>query len=101
MVKNGNPRKINYADKHLTKKQQDIWYYKDPVYPIYPTEKNLDMLKYIVANSSNPDSVVLDCFVAQVQRYMPPRRWDDNGLALTNRKLPSMLQKTYWATEFV
>lgn len=60
--KNGNPRKINYADKHLTKKQQDIWYYKDPVYPIYPTEKNLDMLKYIVANSSNPDSVVLDCF---------------------------------------
>lgn len=58
----GNPRKINFAMDHLTKKQQDIWEYKDPAYPIYPTEKNLDMLKYIVQNSSNPDSIVLDCF---------------------------------------
>lgn len=59
---NGNPRKINYADEHLTKKQQDIWEYKDPTYPIYPTEKNLDMLKYIVTNSSSSNSIVLDCF---------------------------------------
>lgn len=58
----GNPRKINYADDHLTKKQQDIWEYKDPAYPTYPTEKNMDMLKYIVQNSSNEDSIVLDCF---------------------------------------
>lgn len=59
---NGNPRKINYADEHLTKKQQDIWEYKDPAYPAYPTEKNSEMLEYIVANSSNPNSIVLDCF---------------------------------------
>ena len=59
---NGNPRKINYADDHLTKKQQDIWVYKDPQRPVYPTEKNLEMLKYIVANSSRPDSIVMDCF---------------------------------------
>lgn len=59
---NGNPRKINYADEHLTKKQQDIWEYKDPVYPTYPTEKNLKMLEYIVANSSGPKSIVMDCF---------------------------------------
>ncbi len=59
---NGNPRKINYADEHLTKKAQDIWDFKDPAYPLYPTEKNLDMLKLIVSNSSNPGSTVLDCF---------------------------------------
>ncbi|MDE6020095.1 MAG: site-specific DNA-methyltransferase [Ruminococcus sp.] len=59
---NGNPRKINYADEHLTKKQQDIWEYKDPAYPIYPTEKNLDMLKYIINNSSEEGSIVMDCF---------------------------------------
>ena len=41
----GNPRKINYADDHMTKKAQDIWEFKDPSYPIYPTEKNLDLLK--------------------------------------------------------
>ena len=28
----------------------------------YPTEKNLDMLKMIVAASSNPGDIVLDCF---------------------------------------
>ncbi|MBP3473562.1 MAG: site-specific DNA-methyltransferase [Alistipes sp.] len=60
--KNGNPRKINYADDHLTKKAQDIWEYKDPTNPIYPTEKNLDMLKFIIEASSNPNSIVMDCF---------------------------------------
>lgn len=39
--RNGNPRKINYADEHLTKKVQDIWEFKDPTSPIYPTEKSL------------------------------------------------------------
>ena len=59
---NGNPRKINYADDHMTKKAQDIWEFKDPTYPMYPTEKNLDMLKFIVGASSNEGSIVMDCF---------------------------------------
>ena len=59
---NGNPRKINYADDHMTKKAQDIWEFKDPSYPMYPTEKNLDMLKFIIGASSNEDSIVMDCF---------------------------------------
>ncbi len=60
--KTGNPRKINYADDHFRKKAQDIWDFKDPVKPIYPTEKNLDMLKFIIEASSNSDSIVMDCF---------------------------------------
>lgn len=59
---NGNPRRINYADEHLTKKAQDIWVFKDPAYPTYPTEKNLDMLKFIIEASSAPGSIVMDCF---------------------------------------
>ena len=59
---NGNPRRINYADESGGKKVQDIWDYKDPQYPIYPTEKNLDMLKMIVEASSDEDSIVMDCF---------------------------------------
>lgn len=59
---NGNPRKINYADEMLGKKVQDIWEYKDPVYPEYPTQKNEDMLRFIVEASSLPESIVLDCF---------------------------------------
>ncbi|NLK13873.1 MAG: site-specific DNA-methyltransferase, partial [Spirochaetales bacterium] len=55
--KNGVPRKIIYADEHAGKKLQDIWEFKDPQYPTYPTEKNLQLLKTIVAASSNEESI--------------------------------------------
>jgi adenine-specific DNA-methyltransferase len=58
----GNPRKIIFADEREGKRVQDIWEYKDPQYPDYPTEKNSDMLDLIVRTSSNVDSIVLDCF---------------------------------------
>ena len=59
---NGNPRKIIYADERQGKRVQDIWEFKDPQYPDYPTEKNADMLDLIVKTSSNANSIVLDCF---------------------------------------
>lgn len=58
----GNPRIIKFADEHKGKKIQDIWEFKDPQYPIYPTEKNLEMLEMIVKQSSNKNSWVMDCF---------------------------------------
>ena len=60
----GNPRKKIYADDYIKKKKkrQDIWEFKDPAYPKYPTEKNLEMLKVIVKASSNPNDIILDCF---------------------------------------
>lgn len=60
--RSGVPRKIIYEDERTSKKAQDIWEFKDPQYPRYPTEKNLDMLKFIVATSSDEDGIVLDCF---------------------------------------
>ena len=60
--KNGVPRKIIYADEKEGKKMQDIWEYKDPQYPQYPTEKNIELLKNIIMASSNEDSYVLDFF---------------------------------------
>lgn len=60
---NGNPRKIVYADTSEGKRVQDIWMdYKDPQYPIYPTEKNIDFIKLIIKTSSNKDSIVMDPF---------------------------------------
>ncbi len=45
------------------KRVQDIWLdYKDPQYPIYPTEKNIDFIKLIIKTSSNIDSLILDPF---------------------------------------
>ncbi len=60
--KNGVPRKKIYADEMRGKKLQDVWEFKDPQYPNYPTEKNLEMLKVIVGASSNENDIVLDCF---------------------------------------
>ena len=59
---NGVPRKKIYADESNGKKMQDIWEFKDPQYPRYPTEKNLDMLKFIVKSSSNEGDLIMDCF---------------------------------------
>lgn len=60
----GNPRKIVYAKDHAGVKTQDVWEYKDKglSYSDYPTQKNIDLLNRIILNSSNPGSIVLDCF---------------------------------------
>ena len=60
----GNPRKKIYAADIVRagKKRQDIWAFKDPPYPSYPTEKNLQLLETIVLASSSPGDLVLDCF---------------------------------------
>lgn len=58
----GNPRKIIFADEREGKRVQDIWEYKAPQYPKYPTEKNSDLLDLIIRTSSKQNSIVLDCF---------------------------------------
>jgi len=60
----GNPRKIIFAKDHKGKKVQDVWEFKDRglSYVNYPTQKNHDMLKRIISNSSHENSIVLDCF---------------------------------------
>lgn len=58
----GNPRLKVYADVVSERGVllQDVWEFKDPQYPTYPTEKNLEMLETIVKTSSNPGDLVLD-----------------------------------------
>ena len=58
----GNPRKIQYADESAGKLPQDVWLYKDPQRPAYPTQKNARMLERIIRTSSNPGDTVLDCY---------------------------------------
>ena len=59
---NGNPRKKIFYDEQEGKRMQDIWEYKDPQYPVYPTEKNADLLDVIIKTSSHENSIILDCF---------------------------------------
>jgi adenine-specific DNA-methyltransferase len=60
----GVPRKKIYAAEFVKKgkKRQDVWEFKDPAYPEYPTEKNLEMLKTIIQASSSPNDIVMDAF---------------------------------------
>jgi len=63
--KTGNPRKIVFAEEKIKngKKLQDIWEYKDPQYPIYPTQKNRELLDLIISTSSDEGDLVMDCFL--------------------------------------
>lgn len=85
----GNPRKIIYADEREGKRVQDIWKFKDPQYPVYPTEKNADLLDLIIRTSSDKDSIVLDCFCGSGTTLKSAsangRRWigiDVSGVAI-------------------
>ena len=81
---NGNPRKIIYADEKEGKKVQDIWEFKDPQYPLYPTEKNLDMLKLIVEMSSNKNSIVLDFFCGSGTTLVAAEALGRNWIGIDN-----------------
>jgi len=95
----GNPRKIIYADEREGKRVQDVWEYKDPQYPIYPTEKNAEMLDLIIRTSSNPGSIVLDCFCGSgttlKSAHLNHRKWigidqSEHAIRATIAKLASI-----------
>jgi len=85
----GNQRKKIYADEREGKRVQDIWENKDPQYPVYPTEKNADLLDLIIKTSSNKNSYVLDCFCGSgttlKSAHLLNRKWigiDQSELAI-------------------
>jgi adenine-specific DNA-methyltransferase len=82
--KNGVPRKKIFANekKRTGKKLQDILDFKDPQYPIYPTEKNLDLLKLIVNTSSDPNSLILDCFAGSGTTLIAARDLGRNWIGI-------------------
>lgn len=80
--KNDVPRKKIYIDERDGKKTQDIWEFKDPQYPNYPTEKSLDLLKFIISASSNKDSLVLDCFCGSGTTLVAAQELDRNWVGI-------------------
>ena len=96
---NGVPRKKIFLDERDGKKVQDIWEFKDPQYPLYPTEKNLDLLRFILEASSNEGDTVLDCFVGSgttlVAAEMLGRHWigidqSESAVQITRERLATM-----------
>jgi adenine-specific DNA-methyltransferase len=100
----GNPRKIIYANERKGKRVQDIWEFKDPQYPGYPTEKKIELLDLIIRTSSNPESIVLDCFcgsgTALKSAHINGRKWigidqSDHAIKATIAKLESIKADLY------
>tara|TARA_B100000900_G_scaffold303071_1_gene261651 strand:+ start:585 stop:1667 length:1083 start_codon:yes stop_codon:yes gene_type:complete len=58
----GNPRKKVFAENDKGSRIQDVMTYKDPQEPLYPTEKNYQLLDILVRSSSKEGDMVLDCF---------------------------------------
>ncbi|MBU2545365.1 site-specific DNA-methyltransferase [Patescibacteria group bacterium] len=82
----GVPRKIIYADEREGKKMQDIWEFKDPQNPSYPTEKNLDLLKTIIEASSNEGDLVLDCFCGSGTTLVAAQELGRNWIGIDSSK---------------
>jgi len=65
---NGNPRRKVFFDSSRGIPVQDIWmHFRDPhnqnvMITGYPTEKNFDLVLRIIAATTNPGDLVLDCF---------------------------------------
>ncbi|MEM3859924.1 MAG: site-specific DNA-methyltransferase [Candidatus Micrarchaeaceae archaeon] len=98
--KNGVPRKKIYADEYSKRgmKIQDVWNFKDPQYPSYPTEKNLDMLKLIIRASSREKDIVMDAFAGSgttlVAAELLDRRWIgiDNSITAIATTIKKLLE---------
>ena len=83
----GNPRKKNYADESLGKLPQDVWNYKDPQNPDYPTQKNAAMLDRIIRTSSEPGDTVLDCYAGSGSTLVEAARLGRRFIGMDNSPL--------------
>ena len=85
--KNGNPRLKKFAHEHTGKKIQDIWDFKDPAYPLYPTQKNSEMLELIVRQSSAENSLILDCFAGSGTALIAAKKHGRNFIGIDNSEI--------------
>ena len=106
---NGVPRKKIFLDEKDGKKMQDIWEFKDPQYPKYPTEKSLDLLKFIIEASSNEGDLVLDCFCGSGTTLIAAqelgRNWigidqSDQAIKVTQKKLAQIPASLFSKMEY-
>src|SRR3989344_5748014 len=92
----GNPRKIIYAKENRGRKIQDIWDFKDPGYEgsLYPTQKNDVLLELIIQNSTERNSVVLDCFAGAGTTLIAAQRLGRQWIGIdANKKAIELIEE--------
>ena len=80
----GNPRLIRYAYESEGKLPQDVWYYKDPQNPLYPTQKNSEMIERIIRTSSERGHTILDCFAGSGETLIQAVRLGRSFIGMDN-----------------
>lgn len=101
--KKGVPRKKIFADEMVKKgkKWQDIWEFKDPQYPVYPTEKNNKLIEFIIKTSSDENDIVLDCFCGSGTTLLAAnnlnRKWagideSESAIMVAQKKLSGLIK---------
>lgn len=97
-----NPRLIRYADEKDGDIVQDIWTMKDPVEDDYPTEKPEELLERLIAATTNPGDIVLDCFLGSgttaAVSQMLGRHWigcdiNKGAIQTTAKRLQGVMQE--------
>lgn len=94
----GNPRKMVFLKDHKGKKIQDVWLYKDKglSYVDYPTQKNEKLLNRIIANSSHPGSLVLDCFAGSGSTLLAAHRLGRKWIGMdSSEKSRKVVEKNF------
>ena len=106
---NGVPRRKIFAKEQKGKRMQDIWDFKDYQYPVYPTEKNLDLLKHIIKTSSNENSIVMDFFCGSGTTLLAAqelgRKWigidqSEQAITIAKNRLENMQDKLFTEGKF-
>lgn len=98
----GNPRLIRYADEKDGDLVQDIWTMKDPEEDGYPTEKPEELIGRFIQSCTNPNGLVLDCFIgsgttaAAAQKL--GRRWigcdiNKGAIQTTSKRLQGIIRQ--------
>ncbi|MCX6743436.1 MAG: site-specific DNA-methyltransferase, partial [Candidatus Parcubacteria bacterium] len=91
------------------KKMQDIWEFKDPQYPQYPTEKSLELLKFIIGASSNEGDLILDCFAGSgttlIVAQLHNRNWigidkSESAIRVTQKRLTDLPNSLFSKFEY-
>ena len=98
MVSNRGAKKKIFADEKEGKKMQDIWELRDPQYPSYPTEKNLELLKFIIQSSSNQGDLILDCFCGSGTTLIAAQELERNWIGIDKSDLAVKVTKKDWRT---
>jgi len=101
----GVPRKMIFADESKGKKMQDIWEFKDPQYPNYPTEKNIYLLEFIINSSSSRGDLVMDAFCGSGTTLIAAQRLERNWIGIdkseqaikTSQKRLSEIPQTFFS----